>query len=91
MQETEVPPMFPRENWLKMYLGSFASPFYFENSIIKGMKKMVIKTANQKSWFIKSKNELIPYPRRINGSSDTSLSFSGIGIAMSSRMASLRA
>jgi len=55
------------------------------------MKKMVIRMENQKSWYIKSKNELIPYPRRINGSSETSLSFYGIGIYMSSRIASLRA
>lgn len=52
---------------------------------------MVIKMANQKREYIKSKNELIPYPRRINGSSTHSLSFSGISIPISKRMDSLRA
>ena len=49
-----------------------------------------MKIDNQNNEYIKSKNELIPYPRRMNGSSDTSASFYGIGMPMSLSMESRR-
>jgi hypothetical protein len=65
-------------------------PLCYENSKYKGIIKIVTKIENQKSEYIKSKNELMPYPRRRNGSSITYSAFSGIGIPISFRIVYLK-
>jgi len=47
------------------------------------MEKIVMKIDSQNNEYIKSKKELIPYPRRMKGSYETTASFSGIFIDIS--------